>query len=283
MLTKEEVRDLNIFAAQIRKKTFTAIHSIGAGHVGGAMSMVEALAVLYGKEMKVDPENPRWPERDRFVLSKGHCGPSLYATLALKGFFPEEALTTMNRGGTILPSHVDRLKTPGIDYSAGSLGTGISVAVGSALGAKVRKASYRTYCIVGDGECDEGQVWEAAMFAAAKKLDNLTVFIDSNRQQLDGWTKDICDMSNVDERFKSFGWHVQRVDGHDVSAVWEAIQKAKETAGQPQVIVLDTVKGKGCRAAEEAGLCHHIPLDDAAYENEMRLQDERIAQLKEEA
>lgn len=280
MLTEQEKRDLQIFACDIRKSTLTAIHSCGMGHIGGAMSMVEALAVLYGKEMNVDPENPRMKERDRFVLSKGHCGPSLYATLSLKGFFPSEALTTMNQGGTILPSHVDRLKTPGIDYSAGSLGTGISVAVGSAVGARMTDGGYRTYCIVGDGECDEGQVWEAAMFCGQQKLDNITVFVDYNKQQLDGWTKDICDLGNIGAKFEQFGWYVQDIDGHDVEAIYDAIENSKACKGKPSLIVLNTVKGKGCSFAEEAGLCHHLPCTDEQYEKEMMLLDKKIAELR---
>lgn len=283
MLSKEEIKELKLFACEIRKATFTAIHSCGAGHIGGAMSMVEALAVLYVKEMNIDPKEPRKADRDRFVLSKGHCGPSLYATLALKGYFPMEALTTMNKGGTILPSHVDRLKTPGVDYSAGSLGTGISLAVGSALAAKVKGAAYRTYCIVGDGECDEGQVWEAALFSASKKLDQLTVFVDYNKQQLDGWTKDIGDLGDIGAKFEQFGWYVQQVDGHDMEAVYEAVENSKRKKGQPSLIVLDTVKGKGCTMAEKAGLCHHMPLGDADYENEMRQQDELIEKIRGEA
>ncbi|MBQ9685447.1 MAG: transketolase [Oscillospiraceae bacterium] len=282
MLTKKEIKELNIFACEIRKATFSAIHGAGRGHIGGAMSMVEALAVLYGKEMKIDPKEPRMPERDRFVLSKGHCGPSLYATLAVKGFFPREALPTMNHGGTILPSHVDRLKTPGIDFSAGSLGTGISVAVGSALGAKVKGLDYRTYCIVGDGECDEGQVWEAAMFAASKKLDNLVVLVDYNKQQLDGWTKDVCDLGDIGAKFSQFGWNTVEVDGHNVSAIYDALEAARACKGQPTAIILDTVKGKGCSYAEKAGLCHHLDMTDEQFAQETALQDARIDALRKE-
>lgn len=279
MLNEQEKKELEIFACRIRQKTLDAIHSCGMGHIGGAMSMVEALAVLYGKVMKVDAKNPRMEDRDRFVLSKGHCGPSLYATLSLKGFFPEEALLTMNKGGTILPSHVDRLKTPGIDYSTGSLGTGISVAVGSALGARMTGGDYRTYCIVGDGECDEGQVWEAAMFAAQQKIDNLTVLIDCNKQQLDGWTKDICDLENLGKKFEQFGWYAQEVDGHDVEKVYDAIEASKNCKGKPSVIVLDTIKGKGCSYAEAAGLCHHLPCSDEQYEHEMELLNKQLEAL----
>ena len=279
MLSISERKELEIFACNIRK----AIHSCGRGHIGGAMSMVEALAVLYGKEMNFKAEKPRMENRDRFVLSKGHCGPSLYATLALKGFFPEEALTTMNQGGTILPSHVDRLKTPGIDYSAGSLGTGISVAVGSALGAKVLKKDYRTYCIMGDGECDEGQVWEAAIFAGSHKVNQLTAFVDWNKQQLDGWTKDICDMGDIGAKFAQFNWYVQTVDGHDVNAIYDAIENSKKEKEKPSMIILNTVKGKGCSFAEKAGLCHHLDVSDADYEQEIELQDARIEQIRKEA
>ena len=282
MLDRKEVTELKKFACEIRKATYTAIHGCGRGHIGGAMSMVEALAVLYGKEMNVDPSEPRREDRDRFVLSKGHCGPSLYATLALKGFFPMEALETMNKGGTILPSHVDRLKTPGIDFSTGSLGTGISLAAGSALAAKVKGKAYKTYCIVGDGECNEGQVWEAVMFAANKKLDNLIVFVDENKQQLDGYTKDVCDMGDLGAKFEQFGWNTLAVDGHDVAAIDEAVKTAKENTGNPTVIILDTIKGKGCTYAEEAGICHHLDMSDEQYENETRIQDELIRKLCEE-
>lgn len=280
MLSEQEKKELKIFACQIRKGTLTAIHSCGAGHIGGAMSMVEALAVLYGKEMKVDPENPRMADRDRFVLSKGHCGPSLYATLSLKGFFPAEALTTMNRGGTILPSHVDRLKTPGVDFSTGSLGTGISVAVGSAIGARLTGGHYRTYCIVGDGECDEGQVWEAALLSGQQKLHSLTVLVDYNRQQLDGWTKDICDLGDIGAKFEQFGWYVQRVDGHDVEAIADAIENAKACKDKPQLIVLNTIKGKGCSFAEKAVVCHHLPCSDEQYEQEIRRLDQEMMELQ---
>ncbi len=280
MLNKQEQKDLEIFACEIRKSTLTAIHSVGMGHIGGAMSMVECLAVLYGKIMNVDSKNPRMATRDRFVLSKGHCGPSLYATLSLKGFFPEEALKTMNRGGTILPSHVDRQKTPGVDYSTGSLGQGISLAVGSAAGAKIRGEDYRTYCIVGDGECNEGQVWEAAAFASHQKLDNLTVFIDYNKQQLDGLLTDICDMGDLGAKFAEFGFDVYNVDGHDIAAIYDVIEKSNAKTGKPVAIVLDTIKGQGCQFAVDMGLCHHIFMNDEQYAAEFAIQEAKIAELK---
>lgn len=282
MLAAKEVQELKIFSCEIRKKALMAIASVGAGHVGGAMSMVEALSVLYGKVMNVDPENPKMEDRDRFVLSKGHSGPSLYATLCLKGFISEEALKTMNRGNTILPSHVDRQKTPGVDYSTGSLGQGISLAVGSALGARMMGKAYRTYCIVGDGECDEGQVWEAALFAGHYKLSNLTVMVDNNQQQLDGYTKDVMNLRSIGGKFREFGWNVLEVDGHDVAAIYDAIESAKCCTDMPTVIVLNTIKGKGCMAAEKAGLCHHIALSWDMYEAECAELDRQIEELRKE-
>lgn len=280
MLNQQEIKDLELFACQIRKGTMTAIHGAGMGHLGGAMSMIECLAVLYGKVMNIDPSNPKMKGRDRFVLSKGHCGPSLYATLSAKGYFPAEALCTMNKGGTILPSHVDRQKTPGIDYSTGSLGQGISLAVGSALGAKLRGESYYSYCILGDGECNEGQVWEAAMLAGHQKLDQFIGFVDYNKQQLDGWSSDILDMGDIGAKFAQFGFHTQTVDGHDVNAIYTAIETAKAAKGKPSMIILNTIKGQGCTYAVAQGLCHHATMNDEQFEAETKLQDEKIAALK---
>ena len=280
MLSKQDVQRLKLDCCEIRKKTLLALCCAGGGHVGGAMSMVEALAVLYGSQMRYDSARPRWEDRDRFVLSKGHCGPSLYATLALKGFLSEETLKTMNQGNTILPSHVDRQKTPGVDYSTGSLGQGISLAVGSAAGARVMGKDYRTYCIVGDGECDEGQVWEAVMFAAQYRLSNLTVLVDCNKQQLDGYTKDIMDLGNLAEKFRQFGWNALTVDGHDVCAIDGAIDEAKACTDRPTVIVLDTVKGKGCAFAEKAGLCHHLPVTQELYQQECERLDKEMEALR---
>ena len=187
----QENNKLKAFAAEIRIAAIEAIHSIGSGHIGGALSIADALAVLYGREMRYDPQNPKWPERDKLVCSKGHAGPAVYGTLALKGFFPYEELKTLNRPGTHLPSHCDRNKTPGVDMTTGSLGQGTSLACGMALGDKLRGRDSRVFLIIGDGESNEGQVWEALSFAAAKKLGNLVVLLDWNKRQLDGWTKDI--------------------------------------------------------------------------------------------
>lgn len=255
----EKNKDIRVFAEEIRVETLKEFAHLGFGHVGGAMSIIETLAVLYGSEMHIDPKNPGLETRDKFVMSKGHAGPSLYATLALKGYFPLENLMTLNQGGTTLPSHCDRLKTPGVDMTTGSLGQGISTAIGLALGDRLmgRKDCY-TYLMLGDGECNEGQVWEGAMFAAHYKLDHLIAFVDLNKQQLDGKTDDVMYMGDMVEKFKAFGWNTVKVDGHNVDAIKDAIDAAKAQNGKPSMIILDTVKGHGCLLAESMFPCHHI-------------------------
>ena len=266
MLSRNEEIDLKIFAARIRQYTLRAIHSIGSGHVGGAMSIADTLAVLYGREMRILPDDPKWEDRDRFVLSKGHAGPSLYAALALKGFFPIEELYTLNKGGTKLPSHADALKTPGIDYSTGSLGQGISLAVGSACGARIMKKDYYTYCIIGDGECDEGQIWEAALFANQHKVSNMILFIDLNGYQLDGTTEQVCDLGDLSAKWKSFGWHVQEVNGQEVREIADAVEAAKAEKNAPSVIILHTTKGIGYPPALETDYCHYMKISDQELE-----------------
>jgi transketolase len=250
--------EIQRFAAQIRLETLRELAHLGFGHVGGAMSIVETLAVLYGGVMKIDPKNPQWEDRDWLVCSKGHAGPAIYATLALKGYFPMEMLQTLNQGGTSLPSHCDRNKTSGIDMTTGSLGQGMSTSIGVALGNRLDKRDSWTYLILGDGELDEGQVWEGALFAHHFKLDNLITFVDCNKQQLDGYTKDIMDLGDIEAKFKSFGWHARSVNGHDTGAITEAIDNAKAVKGIPSVIVLDTCKGKGCTFAEGILGNHHM-------------------------
>ena len=215
--------------------------------------------MLYGREMRIDPQNPQWEDRDKLVMSKGHAGPAVYATLALKGYFPREELLTLNQGGTHFPSHCDRLKTTGVDMTTGSLGQGISTACGLALGNRIlgRNDAY-VYLVLGDGECDEGQVWEGAAFAAHQMLDHLIAFVDLNKQQLDGSCDDVLYMGDMVDKFRSFGWFVQKVDGHNVDAIAEAIEQGKAQQDKPVMIVLDTVKGKGCRLAEETFPCHHM-------------------------
>lgn len=252
------MKELKIFAEEIRVTTLKAFRELGFGHVGGAMSVIEALAVLYGDVMKIDPKNPQWEDRERLVMSKGHAGPALYSTLALKGYFPMSELATINKGGTNLPSHCDKNKTIGIDMSTGSLGQGISAAAGISLGNKMLGKDLYTYVFVGDGELNEGQNWEAVMFAASRKLDNLVIFVDENKYQLDGATKDVLDMGDLTAKFQSFGCDTQRVNGHDVAAIYDAIEKAKAEKGKPHVIILDTIKGKGCILTEGIFPNHHI-------------------------
>lgn len=245
MLEKSKERELIEFAIHIRMESLKSIASIGVGHVGGVLSIAEVLAVLYGAVLKYDPKNPLWEERDYFVLSKGHAGPGLYATLALKGFFPMEMLSTLNKPGTMLPSHADRLKTPGVDMSTGSLGQGASSAAGIALGLKLKKLPNRVYVIVGDGECNEGQVWEMALFAHHYKLDNLILFVDANKQQIDGFTKDVLDLGDLAKKYTEFGWFAQSIDGHNVQEIYSAIESAKLIKGRPSAIILNTIKGQG--------------------------------------
>lgn len=258
-------------ANEIRKLTFKCINSIGQGHIGGSLSIVDVLTVLYFKQMNVDPENPKMDGRDRLVVSKGHAGPAVYATLAYKGYFPEEELLTLNKFGTHLPSHCDMNKTPGVDMTAGSLGQGISCAVGLAIGSKIKKDNAYIYCIIGDGESQEGQVWEAAGLAGAKKLDNLIVFLDYNKLQLDDYIDNVIPIVDPIKKWESFGFYTQFIDGHDHLAIDNAINNAKANKNKPSMIILDTVKGKGVSFIEEAKTGNHsmpITNDDLlkAYE-----------------
>jgi transketolase len=225
------------------------------------MSVADVLALLYFHRMNVDPQQPRMKDRDQLVVSKGHAGPAVYAALALKGFFPKEWLKTLNQGGTRLPSHCDRNLTPGIDMTAGSLGQGFSAALGIALALRIDKSPARVYTILGDGESNEGQVWEGAMFAASQKLSNVTAFTDYNRQQLDGYTKDIIDLGELDAKWREFGWFTQRVNGHDIAALDGAVEKAAAQKEKPSMIVMDTIKGKGCFFAEGIEKNHSMAFD----------------------
>lgn len=258
-------QQLKEFGVEIRQKTMDCVHSIGSGHVGGALSMADLLAVLYGEEMKIDPKRPDWEERDLFVCSKGHAGPTVYAALALKGYFPMEMLYTLNQNGTLLPSHCDRTKTPGVDATAGSLGQGLSIAAGAALGFKFSGTERRVYVVTGDGEQQEGQIWEAAQFAAQYKLDNLIHFVDANKMQIDGKVEQVNASLDLVEKYASFGWYAQRADGHDIHQLREAIDRAKAHTGSPNVIVIDTIKGSGIPFIEAMEYNHHIPVNDEAY------------------
>ncbi len=266
MLGQDEIKELNRFACQLRMEALKAISVPGIGHIGGSLSMCELLSVLYGKVLKYDPKNPKWEDRDYLVVSKGHSGPAVYAALALKGFFPIELLKTLNQGGTNLPSHCDRNRTPGIDMSTGSLGQGASSAAGIALGLKLLHRDNRLYLVIGDGECDEGEVWEMALFASHFKLTNMIAFIDENKQQVDGFTEDVMKLGSLDAKFREFGWYTQSVDGHDVAAIEEAIRNGIAQTEKPSLIVLKTIKGKGVSLWQGVFLNHNVPITSEQLE-----------------
>ncbi len=270
-----DIKKLLIDAAEIRKLTIKAMAAAGYGHIGGSMSIADLLAVLYGGVMNVDPNDPKKRDRDYLVLSKGHCGPALYAALAYRGFFDKKELLTLNSNGTKLPSHCDRLKTVGIDLSTGSLGQGVSLGIGAALGNKMQGVDNYTYIIVGDGETQEGQVWEGAQFLAHKQLDNVIMFIDKNKRQLDGYTEEVCSSFDLAAKFTSFGLLSFEINGHSVEEIYNAVQKAKE-ARRPTVIIMNTEKGYGCCFAEIAGFNHYMVINHEMAESAVNEIDERL-------
>jgi transketolase len=282
MLSVKERKKLDLFAARIRLESILSMASCGSGHAGGVLSLAELVAVLYGRILRYNPAEPEMEDRDRVVLSKGHCGPVLYAALGLKNFFPLEWLKTLNAGGTRLPSHCNMHETPGSDMSTGSLGQGASLAAGIALGMKLRKFDARTYLILGDGECDEGQVWEMALFAAHRRLDNLVGFVDWNHQQLDGDTDAVCFLGNLEEKFKAFGWYSLTVPGHDTEAVYDAILKTREQKDRPSMIILDTIKGKGWSLTEGKPNIHHVSISAEQAEEARKEIGSLIAALEED-
>lgn len=268
--------ELTQLAREIRVATLKSLTALGFGHYGGSMSVVETLAVLYGEVMRIDPADPDWPQRDYFVLSKGHAGPALYSTLAIKGYFPVEELQTLNQNGTRLPSHPDRLKTRGVDATTGSLGQGISIAVGMALSHKLAGRANRVFCIVGDGELNEGQCWEAFQFIAHHRLNNLTVFVDWNKQQLDGELDEIICAFDLEGKFRAFGYDVCTVKGDDIAAILEAVTPRPAADARPRIVILDSIKGQGVPYLEQLGNSHHLRLTD-----EMKQAlDQTIAQLE---
>lgn len=275
MLDKAELKMLQDKAFEIRCKTIREIAGFGSGHIGGSMSIVEMLVYLYYKEMNIDPANPSFKERDRFVCSKGHAGPAVYATLQSKGYFDEELLSTLNKGGTLLPSHVDMTKTPGVDFTAGSLGQGFSAAVGIALGQKIQGINARTFAVVGDGESQEGQVWEAAETAGAWKLNNFIAFMDNNGQQLDGYTKDIIPMINLKERWESFGFFAIEIKGNDFEALDEAITLAKTEKERPTMIIMNTQKSYGYIPGEGVKGNHSLPISAEKAEEAIEMLKKR--------
>lgn len=271
-MDKKQIMQLKKQATLIRKHIIDEVYSAASGHPGGSLSCTDILTVLYFHEMKLDVKNPKWADRDRFVLSKGHCAPALYATLAEKGFFPTEELVKFRSIGSYLQGHPSMKDVPGVDMSTGSLGQGISAAVGMAMAGKVDKKDYRVYAILGDGEIQEGQVWEACMAAAHYKLDNLTAFLDHNGLQIDGKITDVMSPEVVEDKFRAFGWKVINVNGHDYIQISEAIEEAKKIKGVPVMVVADTVKGKGVSFMENAAGWH-----GTAPNKEQR--DQAIAEL----
>lgn len=258
--------ELQKMANEVRKGIVTGVHAAKAGHPGGSLSAADLFTYLYFEEMNVDPKNPQDPDRDRFVLSKGHTAPGLYATLAHKGYFPVEDLVTLRHIGSHLQGHPCMQQTPGLDMSSGSLGQGISAAVGMALSAKLRNKSYRVYTLLGDGEIQEGQVWEAAMFAGARKLDNLVVIVDNNGLQIDGKIEDVCSPYPIDKKFEAFNFHVINVaDGNDFDQLDAAFKEAREVKGMPVAIVMKTVKGKGVSFMENQASWHGTAPNDEQY------------------
>lgn len=272
--------NLKKFAAELRREELKEFKELGFGHIGGSLSATDVIAALYGELMKYDPKNPAWEQRDRLVCSKGHAGPAIYAALAIKGFFPMDWLMTLNKPHTHLPSHCDKNLTPGIDMTTGSLGQGASTAAGMALALKINKSDSHVYLIMGDGECDEGQVWEMAMFAAHKKLGNLIAFIDYNHKQLDGSTDEIMDIGDVESKFKSFGWITQSISGNDPDLIVAAVRKAQAEQGdRPAMIVLNTIKGYGVPSVEAIEFNHHINVSAEFADEAIAALDKMIGGL----
>ncbi len=258
-------KKLSLIALNIRKNAVAEVHAAKSGHPGGSLGIADILAYLYFEEMHVDPDNPKWDDRDRFVLSKGHACPAYYAALAEKGYFDKELLITFRKPDSILQGHPDMKHIPGVDMSTGSLGQGISAACGMALSGKIRNKNYRVYAIVGDGESEEGQVWEAAMMAAHYKLSNLCVFVDSNGLQIDGPVSEVMNPQPLDDKFKAFGWNVCVIDGHDFDQIAQACKNARNS-DKPTAVICKTVKGKGVSFMENAVAWHGTAPNDEQYE-----------------
>ncbi|MBQ8807862.1 MAG: transketolase [Clostridia bacterium] len=269
-------------AYMARKHAIEGIYNAASGHPGGSLSIADILAVLYFEKMNIDPKNPKMADRDRFVLSKGHCAPALYGTLAQRGFFPAELCATLRDIDSILQGHPDMKGIPGVDMSTGSLGQGISAANGMALAAKLDKKDYKVYTILGDGEIEEGQVWEAAMFAAHYKLDNLIAFLDFNGLQIDGNIADVMDSNPIDKKFEAFNWNVITIDAHDYDQIREAIDTAQKGNSKPTVIIAKSVKGKGVSFMENQAGWHGAAPNKEQYEQAIAELDAVIAQLQEQ-
>ena len=274
------MKELQISAAHIRKMALEAVYSAGAGHPGGSLSAADILAYLYMKEMNIDPKHPKNVNRDRFVLSKGHCSPALYGALAERGFIPKEDIKTFRHIDSYLQGHPDMKGVPGVDMSTGSLGQGISAANGMAKAAKMDGKTYRVYAVLGDGEIEEGQVWEAAMFAAHYQLDNLTAFLDFNGLQIDGDVSEVMNPCPIDEKFKAFNWHVITIDAHDFNQIESAVEEAKTVKGKPTVIIAKSVKGKGVSFMEGEAGWHGAAPNQEQYEQAIKELDTYIESIK---
>jgi transketolase len=279
-MEEKRKRELELMAVKIRKTALQAIKVANSGHIGGSFSIADILAVLYFDKMNINSENPRWEDRDRFVLSKGHCTPTTYATLALKGFFPLEDMKTFRNIDSYLSGHIEMKHVPGVDMSAGSLGQGLSVAVGMALSAKTYQKDYTTYVIVGDGEIQEGQIWEAAMAAGYYQLDNMIVFVYNNNLQIDGTIGEVMSPYPIDEKFRAFGWNSITINGNKVEEISAAIDQAKSEKGKPTVIVAKTIKGKGATPFENQVRFHGSSPTTEEYKLPFSELNQREAELE---
>lgn len=282
-MTTQELKQLKITACKVRMGAVTAVHAAKSGHPGGSLSSADLMTYLYFREMNIRPEDPKWEDRDRFVLSKGHCAPALYAVLANRGFFPVEELTTLRKVGSRLQGHPSIKDCPGIDMSTGSLGQGVSAAAGMALGLRYQGKTSRVYTLLGDGEIEEGEVWEAMMFAAHYKLDNLCVIIDNNGLQIDGPVSEVMSPYPIVDKLKAFGLEVEAIDGNDMEAIAKALENAKNVKGKPYAIVMKTVKGKGVSFMENQVGWHGKGPNDAEYEQAMQELGAELEKLEAEA
>ena len=281
-MDKKRVCELSIIANKVRKNALTAVYTPKSGHPGGSLSIADVLTLLYFEVMNVNPKDPKNPDRDRFVLSKGHTAPALYSVLAQKGFFPVDDIKTFRNASSYLQGHPDMKGVPGVDMSTGSLGQGVSAAAGMALSAKLDNKDYRVYSILGDGELEEGQVWEQAMFSAHYKLDNLTIFVDFNGLQIDGDITKVMNPTPIDKKFEAFGWNVICCDGHDFVALNDAINEAKATKGKPTAIIMKTIKGKNVSFMENEAGWHGAAPNEEQYNQAIQELDAIIEKLEVE-
>lgn len=282
-MTTQELEQLKITACKVRMGAVTAVHAANSGHPGGSLSSADLMTYLYFREMNIRPEEPNWEDRDRFVLSKGHCAPALYAVLANRGYFPVSELTTLRKVGSRLQGHPSIKDCPGIDMSTGSLGQGVSAAAGMALGLRYQGKTSRVYTLLGDGEIEEGEVWEAMMFAAHYKLDNLCVIIDNNGLQIDGPVSEVMSPYPIVDKLKAFGLEVEAIDGNDMEAIAKALENAKTVKGKPYAIVMKTTKGKGVSFMENQVGWHGKGPNDAEYEQAMQELGAELEKLEAEA